>query len=323
MTARRIPCPSVVIEWETVRACSRERAVAGLRALCEQLWQIRERMEGAPEVVVTYDSTENSHDDLHSLVSSAGGTRGWPIQVRLAAVPAGTDYYGHKNFGFSLTRNEVAVFLDSDLIPDEGWLEQMLEPLCNFRSSVVVGNTYIDTTSLYSRCVALFWIFEPRSTAPTVSKTARLVSNSVAVRRPLFSAFPFPTRHTYRGQCSELAATLRAKGICLFLNSAAQAAHPAPNGWLKFMERAVFAGHDDCTFRRLDGPVRFRDAFSQFRVDMRAVQQRIKARQQPLEAGPITVATATCLGLAYYALKLTGYLWTLMSPTAVRRVFAD
>ena len=321
MAARRIPSPSIVIEWETARACSGERAVIGLSALCEQLWQLAERMQDAAEVVITHDPVENSQDALRSLVASAGGMRGWPIAVRIVPVPAGTDYYGHKNFGFLLTRNEVVVFLDSDLIPDAGWLEQMLEPLCNFRSSVVVGNTYIETTSLYSRCVALFWIFEPRCTTPVVRRTARLVSNSVAIRRALFSAFPFPIRPTFRGQCSELAATLRSKGISLFLNSAAQAAHPPPSGWLKFIERAVFAGHDECTYRRLDGPVRVREAFAQFGTDLRAVRRRIEARRRSVRSGPGTVLLAACLGIAYYTLKLTGFLWTLASPTAIRRAF--
>jgi hypothetical protein len=215
----------------------------------------------------------------------------------------------------------VVVFLDSDLVPDEGWLAAMLEPLADFRVSVVLGNTYMDTRSLYAKCVALFWIFDARCTEPALHRTHRLVSNSIAFRRAVFERFPFPQRPTFRGQCSELAGILGDQGICLYLNSAAQSVHPPPHGFCKFVERAMYAGHDECSYRRFSGPVHIGQPFSRFWIDLRAVRKRIAARRQAVEAGIGTVAAGACLGFAYYALKLAAYLITVLSPATVRRIF--
>jgi hypothetical protein len=315
-------CPAVIVEWETAQAHSPERAAACLRAVCRQLRVLQTRMQGRPELVITYSPQHDDAAAIQSIVEHAGEPCGWPAHVTVAPVPFGTDYYGHKNFGFSLTSNDAIVFLDSDLIPDEGWLEGMLTPLRDFRVPIVVGNTYMDTSSLYAKCVALFWIFDTRATAPGIAKTARLVSNSIAFRRALFARFPFPQRPTFRGQCSELALILRRQGIGLYLNCAAQSAHPPPNGIARFIERALFAGHDECTYRRLTGSAHAGHAIARFGTDLRTVCRRIGERRHAIAAGGGAAIAGACLGFAYYSLKLGGYLLTLASPTAVRRMFA-
>lgn len=313
--------PSIVVEWDNALLSGNSRAFSALSILNQQLWDAEGRLTGKADVVVTFDPSEADEALIRREIARIGGDRGWPGFLTVTAVPPGTKYYGHKNFGFRLTRNDIVIFLDSDLLPESGWLEEMVKPFADYRHSVVVGNTYMDFDSFYARCVGLFWIFETRSTERALGVTDWLVSNNIAFRRALFERLPFPDRPTFRGQCSELGRLLAAKGIPLYRNPAAQAAHPPPNGAKHFIERASYSGHDECSYRRLSGSVDLAAAWTRFRFDLGVVGQRIARRAPIIGAGPGTRFAARVLGAAFYLIKFTAYALTILSPTAVRRIF--
>jgi hypothetical protein len=314
--------PAVVVELETALACEQGRGVATFAALRSQLLRLQPHLQGEPEVVVVYDPNVWGQSALEALLDVAQ-RHAWPGSLEFAAAPRGTGYYEHKNFGFSLTRNPVVVFLDGDLLPEEDWLAEMLRPFEDFRVAAVVGNTYMDATSFYAKCVALFWIFETRASRAMLRRTTRLVSNSVAFRRVLFARCPFPGRDTYRGQCSELAAILASIGIPLYLNSGAQSCHPPPRGPSGFLKRALYAGHDECVYQSFLGPVGGRDALAAYQRDLRAVRTRINARARSLQAGRAVRAAAAVLGFTFYSVKLAGYLLTVAWPQAVQQLWPD
>jgi hypothetical protein len=317
------PDLAIVIEWDTASVATADRGLRCLVALHRELHRFRASPgRGRPEVVIAYSPHETKRERLEAVLDLASDGQYWSADMRLLPVPGDVDYYAKKNLGFAKTRGVVVVFLDSDVVPEDGWLESMTAPLADYRVAVVVGNTYMDTNTFYARCVALFWIFDTRAAQPTLSRTPRLVSNCIAFRRSIFTKFPFPIRSTFRGQCSELATILASQGIGLHLNSGAQAAHPPPKGARRFVERAMFAGHDECSYQRLDGDVGARDAFARFAVDWRVVRGRVSGRRSAVGAGTFTALCATGLGAVYYSLKLSGYLLTLASPNAVRRMFA-
>ncbi|HEY6926857.1 MAG TPA: glycosyltransferase [Steroidobacteraceae bacterium] len=316
-----LPAPAVILELETALACDPDRVAQTLRVLRLQLQQIAPNLREAPEVLITYDRRHWSEQALQTIIDRAVGPHPWPGRLVAAAVPLSSGYYEHKNFGFSLTERELIVFLDGDLVPDGGWLQAMLQPFEDFRVSVVVGNTYMDTSSLYARCVALFWIFEARAEQPEVCRTRRLVSNSVAFRRALFAKCPFPRRDTYRGQCSELARILESKGIALYLSSGAQSCHPAPKGLSGFVERAIFSGHDECVYCSLDGPVGAGHAFTAFRRDLASVRKRVGRRASQIGTSGAAAVMACILGFTFYSLKLIAFLITVKSPQLVRRTW--
>jgi len=316
-----LPAPAIILELETALVCDRERVAQALRVLRLQLQQIAPNLRGAPEVLLTYNRRHWSDEAVGTIMDRAIGAHPWPGKLVAAAVPAGSGYYEHKNFGFSLTQRELIVFLDGDLVPDGGWLQAMLQPFEDFRVSVVVGNTYMDVSSLYARCVALFWIFEARTEQPQLRRTSRLVSNSVAFRRALFAKCPFPRRDTYRGQCSELARILESKGIALYLSSGAQSCHPPPKGLSGFVERAMFSGHDECVYCGLEGPVGTGQAFAAFTRDLASVRERVGRRASQIGAGGAVAVMACILGFAFYSLKLIAFLITIKSPQVVRRTW--
>jgi hypothetical protein len=313
--------PAIVVELETALDCEPRRIARTFAALRSQLQQLRPRLLGEPELIVVFDPASWDGPTLQSVLGCCEQEHEWPGNLRLAAAPHGTGYYEHKNLGFSLTTSPLLVFFDGDLLPDDGWLEEMLRPFADFRVAAVVGNTYMNTTSLYARCVALFWIFETRASRPVLRRATRLVSNSVAFRRALFFRCPFPHRDTYRGQCSELAGILSSRGVMLCLSSAAQSRHPPPKGARGFMRRAMHAGHDECVYQGLNGPAGSWGALAVFRRDLRAVRTRISCRATQLQAGYAVIAAAAALGLAFYSLKLAGYLLTTVRPRAVQRLW--
>lgn len=313
--------PSVVVEWDNALLSGNDRAFSALSTLNQQLWAAEGRLNGEADVIITFDPSQADDVLIRREIARIGGNRGWPGHLIVTAVPPGTEYYGHKNFGFRLTRNDVVIFLDSDLLPEPGWLEAMVKPFGDYRHSVVVGNTYMDFNSFYARCVGLFWIFETRSAERDLAVTDWLVSNNIAFRRTLFEHFPFPDRPTFRGQCSELGRLLAAKGILLYRNPAAQAAHPPPNGIRHFIERASYSGHGECSYRRLSGPVNIAAAWARFRFDLGVVGQRVARRAPIIGAGPGTRLAARTLGTAFYLIKFAAYALSVLSPTAVRRIF--
>jgi glycosyltransferase involved in cell wall biosynthesis len=296
------PSVSIVLEWETVLAAGTPR---GVRCLAAMAREMRDYGDGA-EMIICFDGNE----------SPAGAAREAGIDCQIVEVPADLDYYGKKNFGFTRTKGDIVVFLDSDLIPEPGWLASLIEPFSDFRKSVVVGRTHLDTATIYDRAVALFWIFDTRESSAAVRPTKRLVSNSVAFRRSVFTHFQFPKRPTFRGPCSELALTLEARNIPMFEQTAARASHPAPSGARQFLSRAFHAGRDQRFYDTLDGNSSFMQCLRQWRVDLKHVRERIAQRRRDIDADWASVAFAFILGCLYYSTKALGYL-TVVATAAL------
>jgi hypothetical protein len=296
---------SVVLEWETALEAGRARAVGCLEAINRQLLELA-RSGRETELVVCHDASEASGEEVAHALDEAAAGRGWPQAPIIAATPGHLDYYGKKNHGFGLTRGAIVVFLDSDLLPEDGWLASLVAAFDDYRRSVVVGRTHFDTATFYDRAVALFWIFETAEEA-AIRPTARLVSNNIAFRRAVFTHFPFPQRPTFRGQCSELGSILAAHHIPLFEQPAARASHPPPRSAAAFLSRAFHAGRDQAFYDALAGRADMRTLLAQWRLDLRHVRERIASRRRAVGAGPADLLLAALLGLLYYTTKAAGY----------------
>jgi hypothetical protein len=309
-----LPSFSVIVEWDTGADAGRERAVDGLARLSRQIAAVEGESRAAPETIVCFDPREVSEAAVRTALAEATGGRDWPGVLHVAAAPEGLDYYEKKNYGFRFSTNEIAVFLDSDLLTEASWLRALVGEFSDFRHSVVVGRTHFETRTLYERAVALFWIFDTRDPSTTVRRTDRLVSNNVAVRRALFARLPFPVRPTYRGQCSELAGMLAERRIALYEQPAARACHPAPAGVRAFVSRAFHAGNDQHFYDRLSGDATWDRGARQWLTDLDNVGKRLRRRGPEIGAGWMSVALARVLGLAYYSIKAGAYGWRVVVP---------
>jgi hypothetical protein len=302
-----LPAPSILVEWETGQEGHGDRSGACLAELNRQMWAESSAFEAPPELILVFDPEQAPRRDVEAAAAAAGGATGWPGRFEIAAAPPGCDYYGKKNHGFARSSGGIVLFLDSDLIPEPGWLRALAAPFADPAKSVVVGRTHFETGSLYERAMALFWIFDERLAADEVRPTRRLVSNNIAFRRPLFAALPFPDRSTYRGQCSELGARLTRLGIVMYEATAARAAHPAPAGFRAFAARAAHAGDDSSVHGAMEGRNGRFEALREWRRDLSSVRRRIAARAPALRAGAGSRAAALGLGALYYSIKAAAY----------------
>jgi len=118
--------------------------------------------------------------------------------VRVIGVKA-KRYYEKKNEGAAAARGEILVFLDSDVIPEPRWLEQLLAAFDDSVVDVVGGSTYISPDTLYSRAFAAFWFFPPRSSDEGLASADGLFGNNIAFRSSVFQSSQYPTVGQFRG----------------------------------------------------------------------------------------------------------------------------
>ena len=319
MSAKKLASPSIVLEWETVEEGGLERAIRGLREISKQIAELQTLMRAPAEVIVCYEQRVISEQELRGVFEMAAGESGWVCPVRLIAVPGGTHYYEKKNIGGRASVNEIIIFIDTDLIPDAGWLENLLSAFNDWSRSVLLGATHLDHVSVYEMAVALFWIFDPATDGRGVQPLRRYSSNNLAFRRTVFLKFLFPTLPTYRGQCGELGKRLLDVGIPIYEHTDARATHPPPPGVWGFVHRAWSAGQDEEFYTALRQETSIRTAVSQLDQDYRTVAKRVRERRLLLQPGRMAVTLGWVFGWVYYGIKSAGYLASLRRVRAVER----
>jgi hypothetical protein len=312
---------SVIIEWENAKLSELVRTRRMLAALAEQARSIEADKLTALDLVVLYDPEVIAHDLIKSTIAEAMAA-GMPF-AQLKLVPAnGKRYYELKNHGATFTTADVLVFLDSDVIPEPGWLRRLLVALRDGAADVVGGNTYVAMDSLYSRSFALFWFFPLRTQADCLRESELFYANNVAFSRAVFCRHSFPVCDKFRGQCVDLAATLRAHGVKIHLHEGARVNHPPPNGVRHFVARALCDGHDQAAIARERGVhASAGNAWKRFKKNVRKANRSITSRSDSLRFGAGQRLAARSVALAYYALSFVGELTTIANPSLIPRCF--
>lgn len=319
-TNNALPSISVIVEWENAKLSELERARTMLRVLSAQASQLKQRFTAPPELVLVYDREAIDPSSIECLITSEIG-RDSGLVVRMAPTE-GLDYYGQKNHGASMARGDLIVFLDSDVIPEEGWLQALIESASDHPGAVVSGRTYLDPVSFLGRAFGLFWFFPLRSESTGIVPTKGFFANSVALPRALFVTEGFTPAATVRGQCTLLAERYRASGVSILRVEDALASHPAPNGFVHLIRRALCQGHDARTLEALrqgQPPwwksilrtmVRFLRNCA--RAGKRIIIHR-RAVGMPLWEVPFSLVLAG----GYYLVFMVGELISLVAPTVI------
>jgi len=184
--------------------------------------------------------------------------------IDLKIIPATKlDYYELKNYGVPQSHRDIIIFIDCDVVPDEGWIVAMLEPFQNPRISVLTGMNN-PKKSLYMKAWTVVTGLRVGLT-PFKESVEKLGSeydeqiineveffnaNGVAFRREIIEANPFPHLPQFRRACVALGEQLRLHGHKIFFQPKARTYHPPPHGLRHFIATALYEGHDVAIDRR-------------------------------------------------------------------------
>ena len=313
---------SVIIEWENAKLSDLDRAERMLAQLGAQMGEAARKRDLRAELLVLYDSDAVDPAVPQTAISSQIDAGVWPGTIRLVPAP-GQRYYEQKNTGAKLSSGEILIFLDSDVVPDEGWLEGLLAAMDDPSVGVVGGETYHATDTLHDKLFAAFWTFTTRRESRGVYRYKNFYANNLAVRRDIFLANPYPDAAAYRGQCSELAKSLRRQGIAIYRQGDSTVSHPPPEGARTFAVRALCQGYDAVYWkgqRRFGMLLNTNPVASLLRLvrQMGQVLVKVTTRARTVGLGPLGALAAIGMGFAYYLCKFAGEVVSFFTPGLIR-----
>jgi glycosyltransferase involved in cell wall biosynthesis len=311
------PSLSVVIEWENTRNSEIARGAEMLRRLFAQLTAIDNRFVAAPEIILVHDADDSSAEQI--LAGIKAEQPAFRCTVRTCRCD-GLDYYDQKNFGACEARGEAILFVDSDVIPENDWLEALLKCYGEAAPDVVAGATYIKGPSLYDRAFALLWFFptEAEYRARSRSPTTRFFANNVLFRAGVFRLIAFPSAPLVRGRCTMLADELIKSGYSILVEPRARTQHPAPNGLKHFVYRALCEGQDNVVMHAGTKQKRLM-ALRRLCGYMRWSWAKIAKHHCEVGLNQFGALGAMFIALAYYGLAFYGELLTVVSPRFILR----
>lgn len=307
------PDISIVIEWENCILADMGRSFHMLEQLREQI----ETINKAVEVIVLFNPEQIEGSELENellkILEYNEENASFALRVEEAY---GKHYYDLKNEGAKLARGEIVVFLDSDVIPEDGWLINLVEPLFdNNEIKVLAGNTYLDSQSLKSKAFALAWFFNLRADENNIGiRNQGFQANNVAFRKEIITTYPFPEmpEGVTRKSCVMLAKQLEREGIPIWTNTAAQVSHPAPNGFYHFFIRALAQGRDTLLCDHNNKFLVFLKDFYMTKIISSCVKITINGKKVNLPFWQVPVAIG--IMTTYYTAALTGAVITFTMP---------
>ncbi|MBM4012262.1 MAG: glycosyltransferase family 2 protein [Planctomycetes bacterium] len=308
---------SIVIEWENIQLAEADRCAAMLGELARQIeaFPAAATVAGRDfEIIVIFDDRKIAESDVRGFVASCMPRPPARAEMRFVG-GRGRSYYEQKNLGAESARGRYVVFLDSDVIPEPGWLERLLDSFADPRVEVVCGNCFLDTGDLVSKSVALAWFFPLRDGREVLARQESFFANNVAFRREVAAGYPFePLAGSSRGACRLLARRLVDDGRGLFVNTAARVSHPAPNGLRHLVLRGLAQGRDNLLFNRtIGGGGAWESVLRSMRMQLRA-WKRIVRHRRTVGLGILAVPAALMVATSYYACYAIGDAATRIAP---------
>jgi hypothetical protein len=312
----RFPSTSIVIEWENVIHAEESRSERMLRELNAQLDELADRFPETPEIIFVYNPEDVEETQIRHFASLTLDDHHDP---QFVASP-GSHFYELKNVGAEHATGDVLVYVDSDVIPQEGWLAEIVSPFLEEGTDMVLGHPFVETDTRYKSAVAMFWFF------PTEEEEYEgYMACNVAFSREAFLEYRFPEEDSYRGQCVELKRRLEVHERGLVNAPNAKVSHPAMNGLDHFVNRAVCSGYDSDFWYRYGEEKSERDrakaAASKLVHRAKQVGYNVLSRRESVSNDPATVALALALGASYYLLEFVARLVTIVRPSLIERHF--
>jgi hypothetical protein len=324
---------SIIVEWENTRLNGIPRAWALLDVLGRQWQEIAERRypETLPAAGAAFLDRLAPRPELVA-VSGRPLSEAAREEIRRRTPPAfdldihvaeGFEYYPLKNRGASLAGGDLLLFVDSDVLPDPGWLAHLLGSFGRPEIQVVSGQTYVGAHDVVSRAFALGWTYQLRDDSDMFEPCRKFYGNNVAFRAQAFPKGGFPALGPRtRGASSLVRAQLKRAGIDVWENRRAAVDHPPPADLHHPVIRALAHGRDyymkESTERHLGG-VRQSVGTAARRLGRGYRNTFFERRRVDLPWWEVP-ATLAIIGLYYGCFALGGVL-THLAPEAMGRRF--
>jgi len=235
---------SIVIELENLRFSELDVAKTMLQKVAKQINDISENLSARPEFIILYKKEITTGYNIEKFVKDALGSCISLIDLKIISTH-NLNYYEQRNYGADLCNNEILIFIDCDVIPDEGWLINLLLPFNDPETSVVGGLNYVNPISSTEKGFSLVWIMPPKN--DTEGKTAQLsiyVPDNVAFRRKVFVENNFAQSTSYRGAIVDHCNLLQSKEFKIVRQPKARVEHASYNGFRHLVVRSLCEGHD-------------------------------------------------------------------------------
>jgi hypothetical protein len=319
---------SVVIEMENAATVCWSEVGRTLAAVAEQIPDIQDTAGQAssgtnwckPQVILVHPGRD---DESAELVAAASAEVPQLAEVaRLSAMGLfGGRYYELKNAGIARADGELIVLLDSDAVPEAGWLRTLLEAFERPETIVVNGHTYLGYSDLISRTLAMIWVFPLREHDARAARRRSLNANNCAFRAKDLGPNPFPIDNGFKVGCTKFMKGLAERGIEM-VRVPAYAEHAPLTGWRFLAWRALVTGRDaDRKVADLKSTSRWRRLTAAWtgclRMQGRVVRRVVEHYRHvgmPLWQAPMAIA----LGLAFFAIALAGQILRLLGLAAER-----
>ena len=308
--SRLLPHFAVVVEMENATTVEWSAVGQTLAVLAEQIAQVQPPGSARPLVLLAHPGHPSESNQLIQTTCRQVPQLAAAARLQAISVPRGR-YYELKNGGIAAADADLVVLLDSDALPEPGWLAALLTPFDREETVIASGHTYLGHDDLISRLLAMVWVFPLRDHDDRAADRRSLNANNCALRRDVLGERPFPIDNGFKVGCTKLMRQLEAAGISL-VRVPAYAEHAPLSGWRFLLWRALVTGRDaDRKFADLRSRARTKRLLAAVRgwlkMECRVVR-RILAHWRHVQLPIWQLPLALGLGLAFYGLALCGQL---------------
>jgi len=318
-------CVSIIIEWKNQALAADHRAIAMLDQLRIQWAPIARngKVAGAAissscELLFVVDSTE-ARAHLDQILGNRFQDSDSDFIVRILH-GEGSSYYQLKHRGAAEASGNVLVFLDSDVIPDDGWLAALLGAVSRDDVSLVCGDTYVQPDETIGKTFAAIWFSLPSSRRTGLEVDVQCAANNLACPASFYREHPFvDVPGANRGALPEMRRELATQGILMCRCPQARVSHPAPDGIGQVFLRGIGRGRN-IYFRARHDPDPTGLGMRVWRVQARGISRFLRNRRA-VGINALELPFAFALVCTYYGLQGIGAWLTWLAPEVMRTRF--
>lgn len=322
---------SIIVEWSNALLAEADRPARMMESLHEQASVLESSTSPQAaeslfplEVLICYDGNQVDSKRIAAMAPLAAPGSHGALQVTHCNFPD-AEYYDLKIRGAERAGGDLFLFLDSDVVPRENWLENLWAAFNDPAHQVMAGVSYIDPVNLYAKATALNWVFSLPPPWRDIRPSTHFWANNVCFRREVFETYSFPAMNgASRGACRELADTLLANEIPLHLNGAARVTHPAPAGLGGYYQRAMAQGRDRVLWHQRFSSWWMQSmpaAFLRYIKHLGLVTWSTLSRHRQVGVRAWEVPAVLVISAGYYTVFFTGELATHIAPETMKKSF--